>query len=248
MNCKNCGEKVQGKYCSHCGQSSHIDKLTLSNLLNELAESVFQINRGFFYTLKELFSRPGDRIKEYLGGRRKKYFKPISYVLLLSTIYFLITQITGQNTWMDDLISGFSIGAQESGKGTEVPPALIWFSKNFAYTTLLLLPVFSLASYLSFRDLGRNYLEHFVVNSYITGQQAVFYSLFAIMKVFTDSRTIEMLSVLIAFLFTLWVFWQFFEAGNRILNILRSVLTYILYLIFRLWVLFMIMGISEITN
>lgn len=248
MDCKNCGEIVEGNYCSHCGQNSNVGKITISNLLDDLTNNVFQVNRGFFFTVKELFARPGSSIKAYLNGKRKKYIKPITYLLTLSTAYFLISQITGQNTWMDDLISGFSNGAYDSGEGTEVPPILTWFSKNFAYTTLLLLPVFSFASYLSFLGLGRNYLEHFIINSYTTGQQAIFYSLSALIMTSTGSGIIESLPLLIAVSYTFWVFWQFFTEGNRLSNILRSMLTYILYLIFSIGILIMVMGIAEIFN
>lgn len=246
MNCKNCGELVQGRYCSHCGQNAKVGKISVSNLLHEFSSSIFQVDRGFFYTLKALFERPGASIKEYLNGKRKKHFKPIAYVLTLSTFYFLISQMTGQNTWMEDLISGFSSGASNTGNEADIPPVLNWFSKNFAYTTLLLLPVFSLASYISFSGLGRNYLEHIVINSYVTGQQAIFYSLFGILKTFINIEIFELLPVLTAFSYTIWVFWRFFKEGNRIINILRSILTYILYLIFSIGILIVFMGISEI--
>ncbi len=248
MNCKNCGTIVQGNYCSHCGQSSTVGKITVASLLNELSDSIFQINRGFFYTFKALLTRPGHSIKEYLTGRRKKYYKPITYVLALSTIYFLTTQITGQNTWMGDLVTGFSNRAIETGKGAAIPPVLTWFSKNFAYTTLLLLPVFSLASYLAFRGLGRNYLEHFVINSYTTGQQAIFYALFALINTVVDSKIIESFPIVVAVAYAFWVFWQFFEKENRIVNVLRSILMYALYLIFSFGLFIAIMGIAEIVN
>lgn len=248
MNCKNCGEIVEGKYCSHCGQKSNVGKITISNLLNEFSESVFQINRGFFYTLKELLTRPGKSIKEYLNGKRKKHFKPITYVLTLSAIYFLISQISGQNTWMDDLVTGFSNGAYDSGKRIIKPSILIWFLKNFAYTTVLLLPVFSFASYISFLGLRTNYFEHIVLNSYITGQQAIIYLLFTLIKTSIDNEIIELFPTLIAFSYTIWVFWQFFKKGNRIINILRSILTYILYFIFSFGILIIIMRISEVSD
>ena len=78
MNCKNCGNIVEGEYCNHCGQRSNVGRITLSSLLNELTESIFQIDRGFFYTLTQLFARPGKSIREYLNGKRRKHFKPIA--------------------------------------------------------------------------------------------------------------------------------------------------------------------------
>lgn len=129
-----------------------------------------------------------------------------------------------------------------------MPAILVWFSRNFSYATILLLPVFSFASYLSFLGLGANYLEHIVLNSYTTGQQAIFYSLFAIIKTFIDSDVIELLPVLIAISYTFWVFWQFFKKGNRVKNILRSMLTYILYLVFSFGILILTMGVSKILS
>ncbi|MEZ5044572.1 MAG: DUF3667 domain-containing protein [Saprospiraceae bacterium] len=245
MNCKNCGYRIDGKFCSHCGQNAKVDRINFSNFLNEVTESVFQINKGFFYTLRELFVRPGSSLKEFLNGQRKNHFKPIAYVLTLSTLYFLIAQITNQNTWMDDLISGWINGATGHPQVVQAPIILIWFSKNYAYLSLLLLPIFSLASYLSFIKSDTNYLEHIVINSYITGQQAVFYSMFAIVKMVIESDVIEVFSLFVAISYTYWVFWQFFSKGNRMINILCTIMTYILYLLFSIGLLFALMGINE---
>ncbi|MFY0602684.1 MAG: DUF3667 domain-containing protein [Flavobacteriaceae bacterium] len=243
MNCKNCGEKVERQFCGHCGQKSNIDRINLSNFLNEVSESVFQINRGLLFTLKELLVRPGDSIRDFINGKRKKHFKPIAYVLTFSTLYFLISSLAGENTWMNDLISGFSNASSDIGSTMEIPPVLTWLGKNFAYATLLLIPIFSLASYVSFLGLGTNYLEHIVINSYITGQQAIFYSVFIIIKLFFDSKILEAIPVLFSVSYAFWAYWQFFSKENGIMIILRSIITYILYLMFSIGLLFFLIVI-----
>ena len=243
MNCKNCGHIVQDTYCGHCGQKVNVDRITFSSLLNELTESVFQVNRGFFYTLINLFVSPGKSIREYLEGHRKKHFKPIAYLLTFSTVYFIVTQLSGQHTWMDDLISGFAQGG--SGK-EEIPAILNWFAKNYAYTTLLLLPVFSFASFLSFLGLEKNYFEHLVINSYATGQQAIIYSIFALLKINFSGELLEVLPLVIAVSYTFWVYWQVFDQGNRLIVVMRSVLTYVLHLILSFGILILLLGITEI--
>ena len=245
MICKNCGYRVDGKFCSHCGQNSSVGRINLPNFLSEISESVFQINKGFFYTLKELFVRPGKSIKEFLNGKRKKHFKPIAYALTLSTLYFLIAQITNQNTWIDDILSGWMEGASDWETRKQAPVVLTWFAKNYAYTALLLLPVFSLASYLSFFRFGRNYLEHIVINSYITGHQAIAYASFAIVGTVIENNIIESIPIFVGIGYTFWVFWQFFSTGNPLANILRLMLTYFLYIIFSVGLLLVVMGVSE---
>lgn len=244
MNCRNCGHTVDGKFCSNCGQNSKVGRINLPAVLNEFSESIFQINKGFFYTLRELCIRPGESLKEFLNGKRKNHFKPIAYLLTLSTLYFLITQATNQNTWIEDLITGWMNGATEPNAGVGIPKIATWFAKNYAYTTLILLPLFSLASFLSFFKFGKNYFEHFVINSYITGQQAILYALFAIVETVSKSDAIEAFSLLGVIPYTFWVFWQFFSEGNRTMNILRSIMTYILYLIFSLGFLLALMGLN----
>ena len=246
MKCKNCGHIVSGKYCSHCGQNSTVRRLDFSNLVEEVSGSIFQINKGFFFTLKELFVRPGKSLNEYLNGKRKNHFKPISYLLILSTVYFLITQMTNQNTWVDDLITGWMNGATGQNSKEEIPEIANWFTRNYAYSTLLLLPVFSFASYLSFYKFNKTYVEHVVINSYITGQQAIVYSLFAVVGTFIENEIIEAFPLLFVIPYTFWVFRQFFFNGSRMVNLLRSIMTYILYLIFSFGLLILLAGINEI--
>lgn len=236
MNCKNCGIVVEGAFCSHCGQKLNLGRINFPNFLVEVSEGVFQVNKGFFYTVRELSVRPGKSLKEFLNGKRKNHFKPIAYLLLLSTLYFLLAKITNQSTWVDGIIEGWMNGANEDSSAMEIPEFVIWFSKNYAYTTLLLIPIFSLATYLSFKKSGKNYLEHIVLNSYITGHQALIYAFFAITAIFIESKVFDFLPLLLAISYTFWVFGQFFSDGNRRLKILmivmRTILTYILYLLF----------------
>ncbi|MEQ8237719.1 MAG: DUF3667 domain-containing protein [Cyclobacteriaceae bacterium] len=232
MTCKNCGKSIENNYCSHCGQKVNVDRIDLPYFLTEFSESFFQVDKGFFYSIKQLLVNPGISINEYLRGKRKKYFKPIAYVITLSTLYFLTTQFTDQNTWIDDAISGFMNGVKEKKENASIPEVFIWFSENYGYATLLLLPVFSLASYLSFYKFKVNYLEHIVINAYITGTQAIFYSLFTIIRIFTDAEIFEITPFFISISYHFLVFWQVFFKGNRLINILRSLMTYVLYFIF----------------
>jgi hypothetical protein len=243
MICKNCGYSTNGNFCAQCGQGISVDRINFSNFIKEVSESLFQVNKGFFHTLIALFIRPGISINDFLEGKRKNYFKPIAYVLTLSTLYFLIARITNQNTWMDDLVTGYMNGARGQNEAVEIPRVVTWFLKHYAYSTLILLPVFSLASYLSFFNFGKNYLEHIVVNAYITGQQALFYMLFALGGSVIDSEFMESIPVVLSVSYTFWVFWRLFSGGSRFMNIIRTLMTYLLYFIFSTGLLLMIMAI-----
>lgn len=228
MDCKNCGEKVEGNFCSNCGQSIKVNRINLPNFLNEVSESVFLLNKGFLYTVINLFKHPGESIRNFLDGKRKYHYKPLAYVLVLSTVYYLVSRIAEKNTIVEDLVLGFF--SYDSEEAKEIPSVLKWFSSNYAYATLLLIPIFSLASYITFFRYGRNYLEHIVMNAYVTGQQAIFYSIFISLQIFIANDILEVIPLLLSLAYAFWVFWGFFTEGSRIKNIFRSLLTYILYL------------------
>jgi hypothetical protein len=230
MICKNCGHTTEGDYCSHCGQKPNPGRLNFSYLLSEITNTVFQFHTGFLYTLKKLFVAPGELITDFLQGKRKRYFKPISYLLILSTVYFIVTWAINESTWIGDFISGWNAGSKEK----DSPPnqVLMWFSEKYAYSSLLLLPIFSFASYLSFFRFHKNYIEHIVINAYITGQQALFYTFFALLGLILEHKLLEIVSFLVSASYTFFVYDGVFKEGSRGLNMLRSAASYALFLIF----------------
>lgn len=247
MICKNCGQSFEGNYCHDCGQKASVGRINRAYVFEEVLGSIFQVDKGFFHTVWALFVRPGRCIHDFLDGKRKNYFKPIPYVLTLSTVYFLLVLLTDQNTWLDDLISGFMIGATEKNEAATTHPVVVWFSKNYAYTTLLLLPVFSLASYSLFYKFGKNYLEHIVLNAYVTGQQSIVYAFFTILTMLVDSTILESIPFFLSMSYTFLVFWQFFGTGNRAMNILRMVLTYVLYSILSILLISLLLALTGIS-
>ena len=245
MNCKNCGEVISGSYCSHCGQASKVEKITLSTLTRDFSEDVLQVNKGFFYTITQLFTRPGHSIREYLDGKRKIHYRPITYLVVLSTLYFLIAKLTGSNTWMNDAIEGFVRGANDTNGESEISWAVTFLADNYAYTTLLLLPVFAFASYICFPKKDINYLEHIVLNAFITGQQAIIYALAAGTIGLIDNDILESIPIFTGILYCFWVFYQFFDRGNRLINIVSTISSYILYIVFSSVLFFIVIGVSE---
>jgi hypothetical protein len=244
MNCKNCGNDIVGRYCHHCGQKADVGRLNFSYLIKETTTSIFQLNTGFFYTAIQLLIAPGKSIKEYLEGKRKKYFKPVSYLFILSTVYFLVTMAIDERTWMGDFVSGWNEGSREND--TETQQILIWFSQNYAYATLFLVPIFSVGSFLAFLRFKKNYIEHIVINAYVTGQQSIIYSLFAIAGLIVENKLLGVASFALSTSYNFFVYYRFFNEGNRAINILRSLFAYVIYLILSLALFILVFLISKI--
>jgi len=223
MKCKNCEKIFNGNFCNHCGQSSRVREIDLRYLLNEVPESIFQINHGFLFTVKELFTRPGHAIGEYINGKRTNYSKPIAFIILTSAIYVLVNYFIGGVTFMDDFIAGLSLGRNDTGELAELK-IYSWLANNQTYTLLFLLPFYSLASYFAFKKSKYNYTEHLVLNFYITGQQFIIYTIFSFINVKDDF--LVWMALIVGMFFNYWAFSQFFGKQKLIMKIVRIVLFY----------------------
>lgn len=103
--CRNCGQRVAGNYCANCGQKNNVGRLRwgaifdgfTSTFLGDGAISFETRNAryGIIYTLWALVLHPGRVVSEYLEGCRRKYFNPITLLVLLSTFYALLNACIG---------------------------------------------------------------------------------------------------------------------------------------------------------
>lgn len=106
MKCKNCNGIVRKNFCSTCGQSTRVGKITFKSISQDAFQGIFYIKNGFLFTVRELFLRPGETIQNYLDGQRKRYFKPMVYVIVLSSLYYISVHLAGKTTLFETLISG----------------------------------------------------------------------------------------------------------------------------------------------
>ncbi len=226
MKCKNCGDSLEGNFCKNCGQKSDIRKINFRYLLDEIPNSIFQVNRGLLFTVKALFTRPGHSIREFLEGKRKNHFKPIAFLLLTSSLYIIINHLIGHETFVGDFIQGIKM----SSKNDDIE-IINWLYKNQTYLIFGTIPFFSLASFLAFFKSGYNYVEHFVLNLYITGQQVVIYIIFSFISDANRNDAIILLPILLGTLLNIWAFIQFFHKVNIFKKILLIIATYIIYII-----------------
>jgi len=249
MKCKNCEHSVTGNFCFNCGQKTTVQRINFEYLVNEFSDSVLQINRGLLFTIKELFTNPGHSIRQYLEGKRKPHVKPLAYILLLSTIYVLVSQFFDESTVLGGNLRGFMKGFAESTDQADGEPTIgrqfiTWLSNNYAIASLLFLPLFSFVSYSVFKRFEYNYWEHIVLNAFITGQQTLIYTVLVILNgLITPSGAMESISLLLSNLFLFWTFSQFFK-GEKLHNIVGlTCWAYFLFYTF-LFTLLILIGFS----
>lgn len=93
--CLNCGTEFTGKFCPECGQGAETGRFTLTFIWQNLIAAIFGNYGGIFFTLKNLFTRPGEMIVEILNGKRRRYFSPFPMLFFALTVYILLFSFTG---------------------------------------------------------------------------------------------------------------------------------------------------------
>lgn len=163
VNCKNCNHSFTGRFCSNCGQPADTHKINLHFLWHDIQHGLFHFDKGVFYTVKELFTRPGHSIREFIEGRRVNHFKPVSMVVLLATLYGLLYHHYGINLFVPR--------TEDSKELSEYINH--WTSNHYSWYTLATIPLFSLGTYISFKSQKYNYFEYLVLNTFKASQRLV---------------------------------------------------------------------------
>lgn len=157
--CLNCETNFKGNFCPNCGQSSHEHRINVHYFLHDIPHSVFHVDKGFFYTLRSMFTRPGRMVEDYLDGKRARYFRPFAYVLLMTTLCSII--IKGLHLWMEKIDPSIVLASDHSES---------FFAHYFNLFIFVMIPVSSLITWLTFIKDKYNYWEHFLANTYIAAQ------------------------------------------------------------------------------
>lgn len=76
--CEECGGEGDGAFCPGCGRPLRPERLTLSLLVQGLAEQM-SLERGLLRTVRDMTVRPGAVIRGYLSGERRRWTSPFAY-------------------------------------------------------------------------------------------------------------------------------------------------------------------------
>lgn len=226
VTCKNCDQTYSGHFCNNCGQSADTHKLNLHFILHDIQHAFFHFDKGVLFTAKELFTRPGDSIREFIEGKRVKHFKPISLVIILATLYGVLRHLFHFSILDKKAVSEIQSVEYESLNE--------WISHHYYWIILLSIPMFSIASYIVFRKQGYNFIEHIVLNTYMASQRLILrIAIFPITKHFTETNYNKLFVNILMLLDIVLIFWSyitFFNNLSRIKSFLYSLCSYLLFL------------------
>jgi len=216
--CKNCSKPVIGKYCSDCGQSTGTGRINYHYIINEFQHSFLHVDRGIFYTIKELLLRPGDTMREYLSGKRISHFKPFAFVIILGTIYGFMGHFF--KVYPEDSLMPFNNSSPDANEYSLM--TYEWIYSHYSVVMLAFIPFFALGSYLVFRKSSYNYVEFLVICSYISGMQILFMIAIYFLYYFIQSAWIVRLSIIIIYLYHIWAYVQLFDKASKFITMVKT--------------------------
>jgi len=162
MLCLNCRTALDGamRFCPQCGQKTSVKRLTLREIAHDAWHALTHTDHSFLALVKALLVRPGTVMREYVEGRRKAYFNPFA---------FLIVVVGVSSVAMTS--SGFG-GFEGSGH-----PVARFLQTHLNLLILAQVPLLALFARLLFAGSGRNLAEYLVLAAYASGLRSIFVSL-----------------------------------------------------------------------
>lgn len=102
VKCLNCETEFTGKFCPNCGQKSNTKRLKLREMLADFSNSFWGCDNKFVNTLLNLVRRPGHMVREYLQGKRSRYYNPLRMLIWIISIYAIYSFIIGEDPFIVD--------------------------------------------------------------------------------------------------------------------------------------------------
>jgi hypothetical protein len=158
--CLNCELSVPegARFCPHCSQRTDTARLSFSDMTRDLLHAFVNIERGPVVFAWALLTRPGGIARDYVEGRRRRYYGPFATLAVLVGMAALALRL-----------SGLQVLSQEVSSSS----AATLLQQHFDLVLLAQLPLLGAVCSLVFRDAGLSLPEHMVLAAYTLGMRAV---------------------------------------------------------------------------
>ena len=241
--CKNCELTFEGKFCPNCSQKANTHRFSLKHFAHEAFHAITHTDKGILFLIKELFRRPGKVALEYNGGKRKKYFNPVTFLLIMMALQVYSIQkidvtsgfINATEEWIsemakksnaikkDEVMKDLQDARQKSAKALEYQKPMYF----------LAIPFVALLTWLLFRKSGNNYAENLVFNILVMGQVIFFFFLVVLIPYLLFPGSIILvyyLNMLLMWIYSFIAYKQFFKQSWG-KTIFKGIIVQVAYLI-----------------
>ena len=195
-----------------------IDEHYISHEIKHL----LHFEKGFLFTTKSLLLRPGKAIREFLFEDRKKYVKPILFLILTSVIFTFVTHslhITFSFFNIDNVVPlKGKIRSKEIGE---------WTDKYTGYAQLIMGIFIAFWTKIFFRKFKCNIYEILVLLSFVLGEAILILTFFNVLAKVFENGYLALSGIISYFVYIIWAVGQFF-GEKKAINYIKSSFVYFL--------------------
>lgn len=217
-NCINCGKSVTDNFCSHCGQPVIVKRIDSHYIMHSI-QHVLHLEKGIFYTVRELLIRPGQNVKEFLSLNRNRLVKPVIFIIVTSLLYSLAAHFF-------HVEDGYvSVNVDEANKRTATLAISQWIQTHYGYANIIMGIFIAVWLKLFFRKYAYNFFEILILLCFIMGMGMLVLALFALVEGITGWKIMQTGGI-IFFLYATWGIGQFFDS-RKIISYLKALGAYL---------------------
>ena len=214
MTCENCQATLSQNYCPNCGKTARVAKINFGYLTSEVGE-ILMLEKGFFFTVKELLLRPGDNVRRFILKDRSRLLKPILFIVMTSLIYSLLN-------YYFPFEAKYNQTSTVENYETKINS---WVMANYGYSNLMMGVFIAYFTKLFFRKSGYNIFEILILICYTMGMAMLLLGIFG----FLDNRTdLPFMAIggIVGMMYISWANGQFF--GKKFRNYWKAFAAYII--------------------
>jgi hypothetical protein len=186
-HCLNCENQVHQDhyFCPSCGQKSAVHRLSMHDVSHDALHYFVHADKGMFSLTWHLLRKPGQVQREYVAGKRKKYFPPLNFFLVVAAFYVFMVNIISAHS------AAYVISPQEQAQidARKTPESkarlqgiferratiMKFIDKYSNVIAMVATPLISAFIFLFYRKGRYNYTEHLIANMYISGITVLFH-------------------------------------------------------------------------
>lgn len=224
--CKNCNNVFEGNYCNNCGQSAAVKRINWKYIYDDVKGNYLSFNKTKLYSAKELFLRPGYLIRDFLDGKRVNFYKPVSLILFVASVYAYLF-----HTFNIDPFIGMQSGSSNQGDN-KLNLIHDWVNSHFSIASLISVPVFALSFYIIFKKQNYNFSEFLVINTFLAAQRIIVRILvFPVMLILNYSNHLNVFFQILSLadiVLMIWALFQLFGNMSLVKTIFKVLIVYLI--------------------
>jgi len=218
-NCSNCNDELTGKYCSNCGQAVSVKRIDGHYIIHEI-EHVLHFERGILYTIRELLTKPGKSVREFIAENRGRLVKPIIFIIVTSLLYTIINHFFH----LEDGYVNFT-GASHTATGS----IFSWIQNHYGYSNIIMGVFIAFWLKLFFRKYDYNFFEILILLCFTMGMGMLIFSVFAFFEGVTHLSLMQIAGA-VGIIYCSWAIGQFFDKKKAV-SYLKAFASYLLGMI-----------------